>query len=46
MVIFGKWKPYRWEYFNDTKTWVKYSWGRKVVKKVKGDETTRDLTQL
>ncbi|AGO47559.1 hypothetical protein Phi4:1_gp026 [Cellulophaga phage phi4:1] len=37
MVIFGKWIPNWWEYFPDTKTWVKYSWGRKVVNKVKGE---------
>lgn len=40
MVIFGKWIPNWWEYFGDTKTWVKYTWGRKVVEKRKGDETT------
>jgi len=40
MVMFGKWIPYWWEYFADTNTWVKYSWGRKVIEKVKGDETT------
>ena len=41
MVFFGKWIPYWWEYFHDTKTWVKYGWGRKVLDKVKGDETTK-----
>jgi hypothetical protein len=41
MVMFGRWIPYWWEYFGDTKTWVKYNWGRKVVKKIKGDETTK-----
>ena len=41
IVFFGKWIPHWWEYFADTKTWVKYSWGRKVVEKVKGDETTK-----
>ena len=41
MVFFGRWIPYWWEYFADTKTWVKYSWGRKVIDKVKGDETTK-----
>lgn len=41
MVIFSKWIPYWWEYFQDTKTWVKYTWGRKVVDKIKGDETTK-----
>jgi len=40
MVIFGKWSPYWWEYFNDTNTWVKYSWGRKKIEKIKGDETS------
>lgn len=41
LVFFGRWIPYWWEYFADTKTWVKYSWGRKVIDKVKGDETTK-----
>lgn len=41
IVFFGRWIPYWWEYFSDTKTWVKYSWGRKVVEKVNGDETTK-----
>ena len=38
MVIFGRWQSFWWEYFQDTKTWVKYTWGRKVVKKVSGDK--------
>lgn len=41
VVFFGKWIPYWWEYFSDTKTWVKYSWGRKVIEKKSGDETTK-----
>ena len=41
IVFFGKWIPYWWEYFHDTKTWVKYGWGRKVKAKVKGNETTK-----
>jgi hypothetical protein len=41
IVFFGKWVPNWWEYFNDTKTWVKYSWGRVVVEKINGDETTK-----
>lgn len=41
IVFFGKWIPYWYEYFNDTKTWIKYSWGRKVVDKISGDETTK-----
>ena len=40
MVIFGKWIPNWWEYFSDSNTWVKYGWGRKVIEKRKGDETT------
>lgn len=40
MVFFGKWTDHWWEYFQDTKTWVKYSWGRKVIDKKYGDETT------
>jgi hypothetical protein len=38
IVFFGKWINYWWEYFDDTKTWVKYGWGRKIIKKVKGDK--------
>jgi len=41
IVFFGKWIPYWWEYFHDTKTWVKYAWGRKVIDKKNGDETTK-----
>ncbi len=40
IVFFGKWIPYWWEYFNDTKTWIKYTWGRKVVEKKSGNEST------
>lgn len=40
IVFFGKWIPFWWEYFNDTKTWIKYSWGRKIVEKRSGDEST------
>lgn len=43
MVLFGKWGEYWYEYFQDTKTWVKYTWGRKVVEKIKGDESTNIL---
>ena len=39
MVIFGPWMPHWWEFFSDTKTWVKYGWGRKVIEKRKGDKT-------
>jgi hypothetical protein len=41
IVFFSKWKDHWWEYFNDTKTWIKYGWGRKKLDKVKGDETTK-----
>jgi hypothetical protein len=41
IVFFGKWMPFWWEYFQDTKTWVKYAWGRKVIEKKSGDETTK-----
>lgn len=39
-VFFGPWINHWWEYFDDTKTWVKYTWGRKVVDKINGDEKT------
>lgn len=32
-VIFGRWSKFWYEYFDDTKTWVKYSWGRKKIEK-------------
>jgi hypothetical protein len=35
IVFFSKWADHWYEYFDDTKTWVKYTWGRKVVKKIK-----------
>lgn len=41
IVFFGRWIPYWWEYFEDTKTWVKYGWGRKVIEKKSGDETIK-----
>jgi hypothetical protein len=33
IVFFGKWINHWWEYFQDTDTWVKYTWGRKVIEK-------------
>lgn len=45
IVFFSSWSDFWWEYFQDTKTWVKYTWGRKVVDKHKGDEST-DLKKL
>lgn len=41
LVFFGKWIPNWWEYFQESKTWVKYAWGRKVVEKREGDETSK-----
>lgn len=38
IVFFGKWGKYWYEYFQDSKKWVKYTWGRKVVEKIQGDE--------
>lgn len=35
IVFFGRWSKYWWEYFQDTQTWVKYTWGREVVAKVR-----------
>jgi len=34
-VFFGRWSKYWYEYFDDTKTWVQYTWTRKVVDKFK-----------
>ena len=34
IVFFGKWKDSWWEHFQDTGVWVKYGWGRKVLKKI------------
>lgn len=41
-VIFGRWQKTWKEYFEDTKTWVTYAWGRKVVSKSKGWSSKRD----
>ena len=35
MVIAGPWQKTWEEYFPDTKTWVTYTWGRKVLNKYK-----------
>lgn len=40
IVFFGKWSEYWWEYFQDSKTWVKYTWGRKVILKTKNKNGT------
>lgn len=34
MVIFGKWIENWWEYFPESKVWVKYGWGRKKLEKL------------
>jgi len=33
VVFTGPWIKYWYEWFQDTNTWVKYTWGRKVVSK-------------
>ena len=38
MVIAGKWHKYWFEYFDNSDTWVKYTWNRKVVGKYKGEK--------
>jgi len=35
IVFTGPWLKYWYEYFEDTKTWVKYGWGRMVLEKTK-----------
>lgn len=35
IVFFGKWSKFWYEYFEDTKTWIKYTWGRKIISKNK-----------
>jgi hypothetical protein len=32
-VFFGRWSKHWYEYFDDTKTWVQYTWNRKKVAK-------------
>ena|SRR6185436_9717047 len=39
MVFVGPWIKYWYEYFQDSKKWVKYTWGRKVIGEFKGDES-------
>jgi hypothetical protein len=34
LVITGPWQKHWYEYFPDTKTWVKYHWGREKVEKL------------
>lgn len=43
IVFTGKWQPFWYEYFDSTKKWVKYTWGRKKVKEIEGDETLKIL---
>jgi hypothetical protein len=43
IVFFGKWGKNWWEYFDDTKTWVKYTWGRKKVEKIQGEKNLNFL---
>lgn len=33
IVFVGPWSKYWYEWFEDTNTWIKYSWGRKVINK-------------
>lgn len=33
IVFTGPWMKYWYEWFQDTNTWVKYGWGRKVISK-------------
>lgn len=35
IVFTGPWMKYWYEWFQDTNTWVKYGWGRKVISKSK-----------
>lgn len=41
IVFTGPWIKHWYEYFEDTSTWIKYTWGRKVVSK--SQETPIDL---
>lgn len=43
IVFFGKWKLFWYEYFQDRKEWIKYTWGRRRVFAMQGDETTKLL---
>lgn len=33
IIFIGNWHKWWYEYFDDTKTWVKYTWGRRFVSK-------------
>lgn len=33
IIFTGRWIKYWYEYFDDSNTWAKYNWGRKVVEK-------------
>ena len=40
LVFIGPWMDYWFEYFQDSKKWVKYGWGRKKIDTFDGDETS------
>lgn len=42
MVIAGPWQENWFEFFEDTKTWVKYGWGRKKIAKIHEDDALKD----
>jgi len=39
IVFVGRWMDYWFEYFDNKKIWVKYSWGRKKIGTFEGDQT-------
>ena len=41
IVFFGRWSNFWYEYFQDKKVWEKYTWGRKKVFSMKGDESSK-----
>lgn len=42
MVLAGPWQENWFEYFEESKTWVKYGWGRKKIAKIHENEAHLD----
>jgi len=39
IIFVGPWIKYWYEYFQDSKKWIRYTWGRKKISEYQGDET-------
>jgi hypothetical protein len=41
IIFVGPWMKHWYEYFENTKTWIKYGWGRKIINK--SNEVPKEL---